>query len=328
MIIFIFGEDIYQSQKRLIELKAKFKEKYGDINVSIFDIEKKSARGGSALGGETNAPKIISEIESMPFLGAKRLIIIKNSIANSDPEAKEKIIKKIASIPESSIVIFYEKGIPKKNDKLFKLFLKSARVEEFTLRRTAELVDWIKKEVGSRKGEIETEAAQKLVQLSGADTWKISNEIDKLINYSYPQTIKKEDVLKLTLEKVEAGIFDLVDALARRDGRSALLFLHRLLSLGEKREYLFSMIVYGFRNLILVKYLSENREDLREFEIAQKLKMHPFVAKKAIGSARLFSFIELKKIYRRLVLANSEMRRSNKNPVLILDLLLSEICVR
>jgi len=327
MIILIFGEDDFKSQKRLRELKEKFKEKYGGINTSIFEIEKKSARGGSALGGETvNTSKIISEIESVPFLGLKRLIIIKNLITNGCPETKEKIAKKIKSIPESSIIIFYEGKVPKKNDKLFKLVLKIAKTEEFLQLGGLPLINWVKTETTKRGGEIEAEAAQELTQFLGRDLWGISNEIDKLVNYAHPRAIKKEDVLKLTFRKVETGIFDLVDALAQGDGRLALLFLHRLLSLGEKKEYLFSMIVYGFRNLVLVKYLLEKNRS--EAEIKNILKLHPFVIKKAIASARLFSFLELKKIYRRLVRANKEMRESNKDPVLVLDLLLCEICVR
>ena len=317
MIIFIFGEDNYQSQKRLRELKEKFKEKYGEINLSNFSVEQK---------GRVDLPRIMSEIASIPFLGSKRLVVINNLISDSDPEIKEAMAKKLPTIPESAIVIFFETGTPKRNGKLFKLLLKIAKTEEFPPLRGVSLLNWIKKEAANRGAEIEPAAAERLNYLVGSDTWRLSGEIEKLANYSYPEIIKREDVELLVSETLQTKIFDLVDGLARRDGRLSLVSLHHLMSLGEKKEYLFSMIVYGFRNLILVKYLLEKNKN--EWEIKNILKLHPFVAQKTIAAAHLFTFLELKSIYHRLVLASAEMRQSNKDPILVLDLLLAEICVR
>jgi len=319
MIIYIFGDDNYLGQRRLINLKEKFKEKYGDINISHFRIEKKE---------EINVAKIISEIETMPFLGAKRLIIIKNFTINGDPKSKEKISKKLKSISENSIVIFYEEGTVKKNDKLYRLLFKIAKIEQFPDLRGGALLNFIKKEAAKHKTNIEPQAIERLAYLVGSDTWRLSCEIEKLSNYSYPHDVNCKDVELLVIETLQTKIFDMVDSLARRDGHSALLTFHKLIKMGEEKEYLFSMIVYSFRNLILVKYLKENNENLKEFEIVQKLSLHPFVVKKAISSSQYFSYLELKKIYQRLVIANLEMRKGNFDPVFTLDLLLSEICAR
>lgn len=317
MIIFIFGEDNYQSRKRLTQLKEKFKEKYGDINLSNFSVEQKE---------RVDIPRIMGEIASVPFLGDKRLVVINNLILNSDSKVKEVMVKKLPTIPGSAIVIFYEAGVLKKNDKLYKTLLKIAKTEEFPRLKGAALSNWIKKEVANHDAEIEPQAIEKLNYLVGSDTWRLSCEIEKLANYSHPQIIKQKDVELLVNETLQTKIFDLVDGLARRDGRLALTSLHRLMSLGEKKEYLFSMIVYGFRNLILVKYLLEKNKS--EPEIKNILKLHPFVAQKTVAAARLFTFFELKSIYHRLVLASGEMRESGKDPILILDLLLAEICTR
>lgn len=319
MIIFIFGEDLYQSQKRLKELKDKFKEKYGDINISIFDIDKKEA---------VNAPKIISEIESMPFLGTKRLIIIKNIITCGETKIKEKLGDKLASIPESSIVIFYEKGTPRKNDKLFKSLMKLAKVESFPHLRGFNLVNWIKKEVTARGGEIEPSAAEKLALFIGNDTLRINCEIEKLINFAHPQVITADEINLLVAATTQVKIFDLVDNLAQRDGRLALKSLHQLLVSGEKDLYLLSMMAYGFRNLILIKYLSQKNKKTGESDLARNLGLHPFVLKKSLSASKSFSFLELKKIYHKILEANQKIRETDNDPALVLNLLVSEICVR
>lgn len=319
MIIFIFGEDLYQSQRRLKELKAKFKEKYGEINLSIFNFDSKE---------EIKTAKIISEIETVPFLGTKRLIIIKNFITSGEAEAKEKLGKKLANIPESSIVIFYEKDSPRKNDKLFKNLTKIAKVESFPELRGLELINWIKKEVASRHGKIEPYAAEKLALFVGNDTLRINCEIEKLINFAHPRMITNAEVDLLVTATTQIKIFDLIDNLAERNGRLALKSQHRLLASGEKDLYLLSMMAYGFRNLILTKYLSQKNKKMGESELAKRLGLHPFVLKKALFSSRLFTYNDLKKIYYRLLLANQEIRETNNDPKLLLDLLVSEICAR
>ncbi len=238
------------------------------------------------------------------------------------------ISKKLKSISESSIVIFYEEGTPKKNDKLYKLLSKIAKVEQFPELRGGMLLNFIKEEATRHKVNIEPQAMERLAYLVGSDTWRLSSEIEKLSNYSYPHKVNYKDVEFLVTETLQTKIFDMVDSLARRDGHSAMLSFHRLLKQGEKKEYLFSMIVYSFRNLVLVKYLQEKNNNLKEYEIAQKLALHPFVVKKTISSSQYFSFLELKKIYQRLVRANLEMRKGNFDSIFTLDMLLSEICAR
>lgn len=319
MMILIFGDDLYQSQKRLRDLKNSFKQKYGQFNLSLFEFEPKQ---------ETKASKIINEIESVPFLGTKRLIVIKELLAFGDQKIQEKIKEKLDHLPESSIVIFYESGLPKKNNSLYKKLIRLAKVEEFLTPRGPALISWIKKEAARRGAEIDQAAAEKLATFSGRETLRISNELDKLVNFAHPRMITSDDVSLLVKEKIEPKIFDLVDGLAQRDSRASYRALKDLLASGEKEPYLLSMINFGLRNIVLVKSQLEERENLSSAEIAKTLGLHPFVVSKAISSARLFSMDELKKIYRELVKMNLKMRQSDNNPALLLDLFLAQVCER
>ena len=66
----------------------------------------------------------------------------------------------------------------------------------------------------------------------------------KLITYTGGQrAIKETDVDVLVPYSQDAVIFDLVDALGHRDGRTAADTLHRLLEAGEHPLGLFGMIV-------------------------------------------------------------------------------------
>ncbi len=316
MIIFIYGDNDYSSLKKLIELKAKFIEKYDEINISIFE-----------AGGEESIGKILGEMKTPPFLSSKRLIIVKYLQEFGIKEDKEKISKNLERLPESSVLIFYEKIAPKKNDKLFKKLQSLARNYVYPNPVGASLLSWIKNEVQARGGRMESEAASKLAFIIGNDCWRLSCEIDKLLNYSYPTPIKSGDIDLLVREKIKVKIFDLVDSLASRDLKSSLANLHKLIAAGEKDLYILSMINYGFRNLVLVKYLLTKDKGINERAVSQRLGLHPYVAQKAFQQARAFSLSELKDIYSKLLAVDKGIK-TGKNSLLAFDLFITDLCTR
>jgi DNA polymerase-3 subunit delta len=317
MTIFIHGENNYSSLKKLLELKLKFIEKYGDVNISIFEAGNK----------EEDIGKVVSEIKTPPFLSSKRLIVIKYLQENGDKVDKEKILNILEKLPESSVLIFYEKITPK-SDKLFKKLQSTARNYAYPNLVGAPLLSWIKNEVESRGGKIEAEAASKLSFIVGNDAWRLSGEIDKLVNYSHPHAIKSPDIDLLVREKIDAKIFDLVDSLASRDLKSSLVNLHKLIAVGEKDLYILSMINYGFRNLVLVKYLLSKDKGANEREVSQRLGMHPYVAKKTFYQSRSFTLSELKRVYNKLLAIDKGIKTGRKNSLLALDLFIADLCTQ
>lgn len=316
MIISIYGENNYSSLMKLIELKAKFIEKYGDINTSIFEVTDKN-----------NINSVISEVKTPPFLSSKRLIIIKYLFELGSSKEKEKMLEMLPGLPESSILIFYEKATPKKNDKLTKKVQSLARNYFYPNLERTQLVLWIKNEVKNRGGNIENDAASKLSFIAGNNTWLLSGEINKLIDYSYPKAINSSDIDLLVREVIDAKIFDLVDSLACRDLKSSFINLHKLIAAGEKDLYILSMINYGFRNLVLVKYLRIKNKNISEFEISKKLGLHPYVIKKSFHQSESFSLYELKHLYNQLLAIDEGIKTGKKNSLLSLDLFIADLCL-
>ena len=75
--------------------------------------------------------------------------------------------------------------------------------------------------------------------------------------------------------------------------------------------YLLTMIVYGFRNLLAVKDLSDRGMSLDA--IVKKARLHPFVARKAYQSAGKFSLEELKNIYGHLLDLDTHSKEGTLN---------------
>ena len=100
--------------------------------------------------------------------------------------------------------------------------------------------------------------------------------------------------------------------MAARDKKQAFSLIHRHLEKGDSPFYILTMINFQFRNLLLVKtFLSENQLAVYQpatSNLAQTLKMHPFVLRKTMAQVGKFSLMELKKIYRKIFEADLNMK--------------------
>ncbi len=310
MLIFLYGENTYDSQKKLSKLKERFLEK-DESGVNLIELD----------GDNLDIVSLKRELETVSFLGDKRLVIIKNLLANKDKQLFDKIIPELENIPEGIILVFYEAGLPDQRLKISKKLKNEAQAQEFKLPENFKLNAWIQNEVISREGDIDQAAINKLAVFVGNDLWQLSNEIDKLIAYCSDEKIKVEDVELLVKAKIDDNVFELTDAFGRRDKSRVLKILHDFSGLGFSPEYLLGMIALQLRNLIQVKDLSDR--GVSQPEVQKQTGLHPYVVKKTLEQSRLFDLDRLKIIYRKLAELDERIKRGKIKPEVALDMLTS-----
>ena len=125
------------------------------------------------------------------------------------------------------------------------------------------------------------------------------NEIRKLIEYAGENgKIKKEDIDKLTIKKLESVIFDLTDSLGKKDTKTALTVLQNLIYEKEPIQKILITLYNHFKKIYLTKIaMKENKN------IAQSLNLKPnqtFLVKKYQMQAKYFKENELKVILQSL----------------------------
>ena len=97
-------------------------------------------------------------------------------------------------------------------------------------------------------------AARLLVELVGSDLGRLQTETDKLVAYVGGQgPIGSEAVEAVCSMVAEAIIWDLTDALVRKDANQALAVAHRLLETGESPHKLLAMISWQIRQLLTLQ---------------------------------------------------------------------------
>jgi DNA polymerase-3 subunit delta len=323
MIIFLYGEDSFRSRQKLNEIKNKylFFDKSGS-GLSSFDFSEKP-----------KAEDILSVCSMNNLLSPKRLVIVKNIISDGaldDQKKIEKYLKENKDIPVDSdlVVIFWERENPKKSNSFLKLLLSKDAVkkQEFGKLEGAKLETWILRRMKELDGasSISRSALGKLVAYVGSDANTLDKEIQKLINYSTGSMISDKDIELLTKAKIDGNIFSAIDALGAGNIREAMKLFHDNLEKGEDPFYIFSMIVYQFRNMIKIADLKD-RGIASEYEISRLTKMHPFVIRKTLSQARFFTYERIKNIYRKLSQFDSAVKTGKMDMKLALDKFVAEL---
>lgn len=285
-IVLLFGDDPFAVRGTVDRWKKAFTEKHGDINIDIFE-------------GKTPAHQIIEATQAMPFLGEKRLVIVKDFLAEQDSEEQKKMAERFNDIPDSTVVLFWENSQPDKRTSLFKALQKSARTEEFKPFVGDDLTRWIIKTVQERGAAIDWPTATYLASLLPPDTWQLHNEIEKLLLYAGDAPITKKIIDQIVTAAHATTVFKLTDALGQRRSDEAIRHLHTLIEKGEEIPMIWGMLVRQIRMLIQIRELSQAGHS--PASIASTIKQHPYAVSTMVPQSKNFTLTELKKLFSRLL---------------------------
>jgi DNA polymerase-3 subunit delta len=309
------------------EALAKLKEQMGDP--SLADLNTTILNGDSLTLGQ------LQEVcDALPFMSDRRLVIVHNYLSrlssrkgSADRSMLDSLADYLPTMSDSVRLIFVENETLAKNHPILKLAEKhdAGQVVAFEGPGRGELAGWIVGRVERLGAGIERNAAEALAFAVGDDLRLLNSEIEKLSTYvGDERPITTEDVDLMVPYAGAANVFVMVDAIGRRDGRTALHMLHKLLDENAAPLYLLSMIVRQFRILIQVKELSS--QGLATSTIAKRAGLHSFVAEKAQRQAMNFSLAQLELIYVRLLETDLAIKTGQSEDVLALDSLVAALC--
>jgi len=322
MLFFLYGEDSFLSLEKVLEIKKKFQlnDKSG-AGLSSFD----------ATEEKNISPKIERALKNTGLFSSKKLLILKNVISQLPSEEQAKILSFLKKNQDTlatdndTVIIFWEKENPRKNNALFKFLLENAKKQNLEKLTGTKLNEWILQRIKTSVGAgISRSALEKLVIYTDGNTATISQEIKKLINFSGDEIIDEKAVDLLLESQSGSDIFKTIEALASNNKKLALKLLHNHIERGDDLFYLFSMFIYQFRNLLRIASLQENGI-FNEFEIAKQSKLHPYVVKKSMNQARNFGEKKLIAIHKKLGTLDTKIKTGKIEIKLALDKFIVEL---
>ncbi len=326
----------------------------GDIKKLILENDNQSLNL-SSFENKINIDDVIDACDTFPIFAERKLVIVKNSglfyskakkntaaseeedkpeDEDSEPEqsvssgsrAQEALSEYIPEIPETTCLVFIESNVDKRL-KAYKQLAKYGTVLEFNRNKPKYLVPWVIKGMNSVGKLITDEAAEYLVAICDPDMYTLRNEIFKLSSYvGERKEVTIEDVKLLAIPTIKSVIFDLLDAVARKNIQRALIILDDILTLKEPEQKILAMLSKQTGELLKLKLLMEDRAS--QTEINQYFQgKHPYAMKVMTEQARSMDMNYLKILLKSLMEAEASYKKGLIEPRLALELLLENISI-
>jgi len=304
MIIFFHGPDDFRLNRAVKEIKNKFIREIDPGETAI-----------TLINGETISSKeFLEKTGSNSLFSEKRLIIVNDLFKNKKESLFTELLPRIKGLIENKniITVFKEEKRPAKKwgqgpntslkgakKKIQELFLKQPFSQEFKKLSESGLKIFIKKELEKYEKEINVGAAEILISYFGDNLWLLSTELKKLAFLNEKKIIGKNEVNNTISEIFNENFFALTDAIATKNQNLLLSTLEKQKKAGLSNEQTLASLRNYFKNLLLVKLETEKTSD--SLKIANNLKLHPFVVKKALLQSKNFDKTHLKQYFNHLV---------------------------
>jgi DNA polymerase III, delta subunit len=276
-VYLIFGDEKYLTLQYENKLKSAIVSKDAElINTSSFD-------------GISNIEQVSSAIETLPFFSDYRLVTIKDSglFKIGKKDMTDKMVEIIKNMPETTVVIFSNEDIDKRNS-LYKTIKKYGYICEINKLKDTELVKWVEK---YSEGKVKGSLAAYFVQNIGTSLETINSELDKLISYCTTESITKENIDNICTKSLESNMFDMIDAIGNKQADKALEIYNNMLVMKQSPVAVLTMIARQFKLILECKYLL--RKNYSKSQIAFELSQREFIVDKYMKQSKNFSLATL-----------------------------------
>ena len=311
-IYLLVGEETFLVQEALGILKAKsVDEGTIDFNCDVFD------------ASETNAAHVKDAAEMLPMMSAPRFAAFPGVDDLKDKDW-ENLFPLFDNPVDSTTLVLTAESLDKRK-KYYKKLSDVAVIVELKRPYENQVVDWIDY-LAFRQGlKVGREAAQLLKQFVGTNLTEINNELMKLKDYLGERTtVEPKDILQVVSQTRVDRIFDLTDAVGRRDRVTALQSLANLLEHGQSEVGILAMITRHFR--ILGQLKEGQREGMTGMKLSTKAGIPQFLLTQYMEQLRVWDENKIERTFQVLQETDRALKSSSIPPHVWLENFVLKTC--
>jgi DNA polymerase-3 subunit delta len=293
-VYLLTGSDRPKHTRALGRLRARFGSE------SVETLEADTSSGADAVAACNALGLFAAE-------GGGRLVVV-NGVERwrkADVEAIAAYLRE--PVPGAVLALVAQEAL--RSSTLVDLCKKRGQVLHFDVPRPSNLHAWVGSEFERSGGKADADASRALVELVGDDVVALATEVEKIVAWAGGEPITRVHVELLAAHGREAAAWALTDAWGARDLPRVLAACEHAL---ERREP-FSLAVGLASHVARVraaKMLAE--EGLRTREIATRLKMKEFPARKAVEQSENYSAEELESALVRLAELDAALKGASR----------------
>jgi DNA polymerase III delta subunit len=182
---------------------------------------------------------------------------------------------------------------------------------------------WISARARVHETKLDSEAVATLASAVGSDTERIEQEIGKLRAYAGDATVTALDVRSLVSGAIEADVFELTQAVVRKDARTAVGTLERLLD-GNAVQQILALLVWQFRVLLFASAMRTNADAER---MGKAIRSSPYAIQRATAFARRVTRSDVVRAYEALYATDQVIKTGRaESDVAALTLCVLDLC--
>ena len=259
-------------------------------------------------------------VQTMPFFGDRRVALVEYS--GFFEKVGKDLLGMVEDIPDTSVLVFMETSV--KKESLYKKVAEIGTIAEFETPSEAMITNWIVRRIDSEGLKIETAAVRLLLESVAQDMNNIANEVDKLVFYCKDRgVITTEDVEKMCVSQVEGKIFDMIDALSRKDGKTVIALYEDLVYLKHPYRVMLANITTNFRRTMKVRLCMDEGKNFGEIMNVLGIKEYP--TKKYMALAKKYDYSRLREYVERCSLADVQIKTYVMHEKRAMDMLIADL---
>ncbi len=260
---------------------------------------------------EAKAEDVLMTLRTVPMLGGRPAVLLREGDLlgkESRRDLTDALTAYMEKPVESATLIIMGEKLDGRT-RLMQLAAKQGAIVECKKMFDDKVPSWIALQVRKRGVQMSHEAARFLADLIGNDLGQIVGALDRIqLFIGERKMIELTDVEQAVAETHQRDIFDLTDAVGRRELATAMAWLQNLLAQGQPPPLILHMLARHFRILIKAREAMERMKD--RGEIARYLGVSPFFLDGILKQARNFARSELRASFRVLSTCDRELKSS------------------
>lgn len=257
---------------------------------------------------------VVKALETLPVFVDKKLIYVK--LTSKDFKNESKLEEYLKNVNTTSVLV-----VSVSNTGYLKGLEKHFEVVDCNRLPKDIIFPFVVNELKKSGKTINKDACELLCDYTNCDLSKITNELTKCVSYiGDGEIIEIADIMLLVGKSVEFQIFELTEALAKKNAVKVYEILSVIKTKKDEFRGLLALIYKHFRRLFMVGIASEPKS-----ELAKKLGVHEYAITKSQEQARLFTKKQLKEINDICHQLDYDIKQSNMTPENAIDYIVLKI---
>ena len=311
-LLYLYGTEKFFLDRTLKQITdATVPEDARDFNLQVYH------------GKEMQIEAVLDSVRTLPVFSPNRLVVIKDAdkLSAADLESLSSYVED--AVPETCLVLVGDKVDKRK--KFFQLFAKKGALVEFKGLYENQIPAFVKDQAVASGYSFTEDALALFCRRSGTSLMEIDGELQKLFQYTGQdrKLVDVSDVEEIVSDTRVDSIFDMVNAIGRREAGEALRLLGRLLDEGIAPLVVLSMLTRHFRQLWMSRELID--DNVPRKDISKRIGVNPYFIDGLLSQAKLFNHKQYRRSFELFLATDIALKSTGGNPGAMLEGLLLDI---